>query len=359
MNMVNHEKLAKLRGHILSLGYQSILLMRSSNFAWLTDGAQSVVGIASDIGSSFILVTQKTALVLTTNIEKKRLIEEEGFLENEIVSISWERGVLSLAQEYINPGLACDYSFFNSPDINSSLSLLRINLTSSDQNQYIDLGMLAAKSMDSVPALIKPGMSEIEISSILAGECIKNGIFPIVNLIAVDERVFAYGHPLPTNKKLKNYVVLILCARKKGLVVSMTRFIHFGKVPLELKFNMHKIIEVDAEIARALVPGITLGNLYLRIKDTYAAVGLAGNEKFHHQGGIAGYVSREFLVTSTSEVQIEHGQALAFNPSAKGAKSEETLLFTTQGLKILTQTAHWPLWEYKNIVRADILEILH
>lgn len=45
----------------------------------------------------------------------------------------------------------------------------------------------------------------------------------IVNLIATDERIYNYRHPLPTDKKLDKYAMVVLCGRKQGAGLPVTR----------------------------------------------------------------------------------------------------------------------------------------
>ena len=57
----------------------------------------------------------------------------------------------------------------------------------------------------------------------------------VVNLIATDERIFNFRHPLPTHKRLERYAMLVLCGRQRGLVCSITRLVHFGRLPDDLR----------------------------------------------------------------------------------------------------------------------------
>ena len=74
--------------------------------------------------------------------------------------------------------------------------------------------------MDSAIRAVRPGMTEYQIAGMLAREALDRGVQPIVNLIAVDERVARFRHPLPTDRPLKSYAMLVLCGRMWGLVCS-------------------------------------------------------------------------------------------------------------------------------------------
>ena len=60
--------------------------------------------------------------------------------------------------------------------------------------------------------------------------CCGAAFMPSVYLFAVDDRIFKYKHAAARGKRLKQYGMLNLCARKWGLAISITRFVHFGEV---------------------------------------------------------------------------------------------------------------------------------
>ena len=62
----------------------------------------------------------------------------------------------------------------------------------------------------------------------------------------------------------------------------------------------------------------------------------------HHQGGAAGYGSREYFAGGGHEYPVLADQCFAWNPSIRGVKSEDTILATETGPEILTVTADWP-----------------
>ena len=78
----------------------------------------------------------------------------------------------------------------------------------------------------------------------------------------------------------------------------------------------------------------------------YARAGFAGEWRRHHQGGPTGYAARDFLATPRERRRIALGQAVAWNPSIAGTKSEDTVLVTPRGLEVLTEaSARWPRLE--------------
>ena len=164
----------------------------------------------------------------------------------------------------------------------------------------------------------------------------------VVNLVATDERIFSYRHPLPTAKQLQKYAMLVLCGRQGGLICSVTRLVHFGKLPDETRQKAEAVARIDAEMIAGTRPGNTLGDVFKRAQSAYAATGYPDEWKLHHQGGSAGYAPREVTATPASTEPILVGQAFAWNPSITGTKSEDTILVREESNEIITEMAGWP-----------------
>ncbi len=201
---------------------------------------------------------------------------------------------------------------------------------------------------------VRPGQTEYEIAGILSMEAEQRGVQATVNLIATDERIFKYRHPLPTAKKLARYAMLILCGRRQGLVCSITRLVHFGPLPEEVRCIAELVARVDAEMIAATRPGRSLKEIFGIAMQAYAQAGYPEEWRMHHQGGPVGYEPREYLATPTSMETVSVGQAYAWNPSITGAKSEDTFLVGERDNQIITAIPGWPVIQVE--VNGQILE---
>jgi antitoxin VapB len=208
---------------------------------------------------------------------------------------------------------------------------------------------------------VRPGQSEYEIAALLDRETFARGVQPIVNLIATDDRIYYFRHPLPTGKQLAKYAMLVLCGRKYGLVTSITRLVYFGQLPDDLRRKMVATASIDAAFIATTRPGRTLNEVFKRATDAYAMTGFTNEWHLHHQGGPAGYEPREWVVTPASTEVVTAGQVYAWNPSITGAKSEDTILVGSNNNEVLTAIPDWPMLlveaDGQNIPRPAILEV--
>jgi Xaa-Pro aminopeptidase len=358
------EKRERLRNLLQAMGLQAALLRTAASFAWATDGAASYINIASSEGEASLLVTLEQAYLLTNNIEAPRLQQEERLQEQgwNFKVTPWYRQADLLGLLTRGLKLGADVAYPGAADLSAPLARLRADLTPAEGERFRELGRDCAAAMDEAARAVQPGMSELEIAALLGAASQKRGALPIVNLIATDERIFAFRHPLPTAKKLERYAMLILCGRRHGLVCSLTRFVHFGPLPGELRRKADAVAAVDAAFIQATRPGRRVRDIFQAGVAVYAAQGYANEWQRHHQGGPAGYQPREYIATPETLDPVGVGQVFAWNPSIAGTKSEDTILIGAEGNEILTAISGWPSLEVAagdaTIARPAILELV-
>jgi len=337
-------------------GLDALLLRRASSFAWYTCGAASYVNTATDFGAASLLLTPKGNYVVTNNIEATRLKKEEQLAQQgfTVVSPHWYEGGDPVADLTRGLRLGADSPYPGATDLSTEMARLRARLTPEEGERFRQLGRLCAEAMKAAVRQVRPGQSEYEIAALLAQETLARGVLPIVNLIATDQRIFDFRHPLPTDKKLERYAMLVLCGRKWGLVGSITRLIHFGPLPDELQRKQEACARVDATFITATRPGARIGDVFLQAVAAYAETGYPNEWQLHHQGGSTGYEPREHVATAQSEEAISEGQAFAWNPSITGVKSEDTILVGAPGQdnEILTAIPGWPMIEVEAFGRT-------
>ncbi|OGO26733.1 MAG: hypothetical protein A2W33_00095 [Chloroflexi bacterium RBG_16_52_11] len=290
-------------------------------------------------------------------MEKEEKLVEQGW---ELRVSGWDAEKELLAELTSGMKIGADGSLPGAVDLSTEIAWLRSQLTGEENQRFRALSYLCAEGMKEAIEAVRPGMTEYQLAGLLSHAVESRGVQAIVNLIGTDERIFAYRHPLPTDKALQRYAMLVLCGRKWGLVCSLTRLIHFGALPAEVRHKAEAVAQVDAAMIAATRPGRTLGEVFGQARAVYTAAGFPDEWQRHHQGGVAGYEPREFTATPSSTQPILNGQVFAWNPSITGVKSEDTILVGEQANEVLTNMADWPAIEVpigsQLIKRPAILE---
>lgn len=353
-------ELAKKRSLLSELldrhGLDAILLQRVSNIAWMTRGASTFVNTARSDAEASLVITGKDQYLVTNNIEAVRLDKEERLVAEgwDFRVAPWYEKNSAISELTHGLKLGSDGLFPGALDLSDEITHLRANLTPTEGERFRILGQLCAEAMNAAVWSVRPGQTEYEIAGILSMEAEQRGVQATVNLIATDERIFKYRHPLPTTKKLARYAMLILCGRRQGLVCSITRLVHFGPLPEEVRCIAELVARVDAEMIAATRPGRSLKEIFGIAMQAYAQAGYPEEWRMHHQGGPVGYEPREYLATPTSTETVSVGQAYAWNPSITGAKSEDTFLVGERDNQIITAIPGWPVIQVE--VNGQILE---
>lgn len=337
-------KLDRIKDLLAKYGVNALLLQQVSSFAWATCGGSSYINTATNNGVGSLMITPTGRYLITNNIEAPRFEREEQLAAQgwEFRIAPWYETNDAVAKLTRGLKLAADGAFPGAIDLSGDIAHLRVDLTPEEGDRFRALSRLCASAMDTAIRTVRPGMTEYEIAALLNREAQARGVLPIVNLIATDERIFNYRHPLPADKKMDKYAMLVLCGRKWGLVCSLTRLVHFGALPGELRRKMEAIAQIDATFIAATQPGATLGEVFRQATDVYQSTGFAAEWQLHHQGGPAGYEPREWVATPTSTDVVKVGQVYAWNPSITGAKSEDSILIGANGNEIMTEIPDWP-----------------
>jgi antitoxin VapB len=323
-----------------------ILLSRHENVSWITAGHVDMrVGIPAATGSAAVFVRKDgIGFYLTTNNEAPRMHDEEfGGLPFEPVVLPWQEGDFVKAARGLIPEGVIGADTYESECESVSLAGVRSQLQLAEIERYRLLGAMTARVVEEVVQHLEPGVMESEISAMTASLLIQKAILPSVLLMAVDDRILKYKHALPRNGRLEHFGMVNLCTRKWGLVISMTRFVHFGPLPQKLADGFDAAAKVNAALLHATRAGATAQQLYAVARDAYAAAGFAGAENLHHQGGATGYGEREWLASPHGTEIVLDRQAFAWNPSCRGGKVEDTVLLQNGAIEILTETAELPV----------------
>jgi Xaa-Pro aminopeptidase len=324
-----NEKELRLAAWCKANGFDGVWLKRRTNIAWLTDGADVHVDAASTTGVASVLWTPRKKVVLTSNIEAPRLRDEE-FQGWEIRAQEWWRDEKPPKGKF-----ATDF-----PE--DLFADLRASLTEQELGRVRDLGLYTAIAVEQIlRGFLKPGHTEQEIAGALAGILRGWGATAPVLLVAADDRIAKYRHPIPTSRKIEKTVMVAVCPRRYGLMVAVTRLAHFGKaLPPALRKKHDAVCRIDAAFHAATAPGQRWCDILDVGLQAYRESGYKDEWKLHHQGGPMGYEGRDYKATPTETRKVVRNQLVGWNPSIAGTKSEDTILSTGE---VLTAARNWPM----------------
>lgn len=323
-----------------------VLLNAQHNFAWLTSGSTNGIDLSRENGAASLLVTADgKRYILASNIEMPRMLAEEVLAADfEPVEYSWQDEkatasfVFEKAKSLIAGGeIATDYQ------IEGKVAQCRYGLTPDEIGRYRSLGKDAGAAAGRVIDNIAAGESEIEIAEKLRHELAIGGMTSVVTLVAADMRISQYRHPVPTANRWHKTLLLVTCAKRGGVIASLSRMVCIGEVPDELKIKTDAAAYVNACLMHATQPGMTGAELYQVAAKAYAETGFADEINRHHQGGAAGYRTRDWVAHPASGEVVQGDQAFAWNPSITGTKVEETCIVTGGGIEAITATNNVPV----------------
>jgi Xaa-Pro dipeptidase len=325
-----NEKEQRLQKLCASRGVDGIVLRRRSNIAWLTDGADLHIDLSTRLAFGTVVWTPSKKTLYADNIEVPRFRDEELKSGWELVERPWVEDEKLPAGNYLS-----DWP-------NDELYECRASLTDAEVERVRVLGREAAEALCLAMRQIRKGATEHALAGYIAGGLRTRGIFSPVVLVASDERILKYRHPIPTSKKIENLVMAAICAQRGGLVVSATRLACFGTLPDELKRRHEAVCRVDAAYHAATRPGARWCDALEAGLKVYRETGFADEWKKHHQGGPMGYELREFKATPTETRTVQPRQLAGWNPTITGTKSEDTILSTGE---IVTPSPDWPVMD--------------
>ena len=340
------EKLTRVRAYLKDNKLDGLVLSTRANFAWLSGGGDNHVVSQSEGGVGSLVVTAKQALVVANKIEIDRLSSEEPLSAFTPKSFPWTQPLCEALPKILTGKkfVSDDTSGTGLPALPGDFNAeVRAQLTENEFRRYKSLGRDCALVMETVCRQMAVGDSEHQVEADLARHLLARGIQPHVLLVAFDERILLHRHATPTAKHLRKHAMVVVCGQRGGLIASLTRFIHFGVVAHDLLAKHEAVCRIEAALWEATVPGKVWKDVLKVGLDQYKKEGFAKEWELHHQGGPTGYAGRDFMVTPDEKRVVLDKQAVAWNPSITGAKSEDTILIDGDKRIVVTQCSdHWP-----------------
>ena len=347
------EKLERLARVIADEELAGVLINTQPNFAWLSAGGSNGIDSSREAGVGTLLVRRDgRRFVLANRIELNRLLTEQlsgqGY---EPIDFGWEEEkadpsrVAEVALSLVDKGLplGSDSPVGSSVRVvDQAVARARYKLTAGEIDRFRLLGLEAGDAIGRLARSLVPGLSEREVARRAIDSLTAIGAASVVTLVGADERLRLFRHPPPTDLCWDKTVMIVVCARRGGLIASLSRIVCDGAVPDDLRHRTRATAGVMARLLAATKPGASGADLYEVAVRAYRDAGVPGEQHLHHQGGAAGYRTRDWVAHPACTELVQDSQAFAWNPSITGSKVEETCIAFEDGIEIITTTPGWP-----------------
>ncbi|MBC5689479.1 M24 family metallopeptidase [Mediterraneibacter sp. NSJ-55] len=355
-----NEKINRVRGFMKEENLDAILLTTTPNFFWITGGKRGYVDRGTQDAAVKILIEKEKAYVICNSSEKYRVMDEEltdGSFE--LIGYLWHEDEAEILKPYLDgKKLGSDSGIYGSENVGGKIQKLRYVLTEEEEIRMREIGPECAQILEDCVREIKPGETELEAAGRVMGRLTARGYQIPVCLVASDERMYKYRHPLPTEKKIEKYAMIAICGQKYGLTVSISRIVSFGPVPDEIQRKYEALLKIDATYILNTKAGVWSQDVLNKAYEAYKEQGYEADFHLHHQGGALGYLTRDYCTNERTQERIYDHQGYSWNPTIAGVKLEDTYLINGEQQEIISDTGNWVYREVtidgKTIRRPDI-----
>lgn len=327
-------------------GADSLVLRSHTALAWYLDGARTHVSLAGDPIVAVIVSRAGDDVRVFDNEADRMIAEDLGETDAASVTrVPWH-------QPLVAPAVTAR---LEEHDVVAELRAARAILLPAELARYRQLCREVAEVLTDAATEANTHDSEFEVAARLNAGLAARGIDPLVTLVAGRSRL-GHRHPLPTTAPIGDRAMLVVCGRRHGLIANATRWFGWGGSADEAAATQ-SILEVEAAFFAATLAGGSLGDVFERGIAGYADAGFDAEEwRNHHQGGAAGYAGRDPRAVPGIGDATGQGQAFAWNPSAPGAKVEDTVLWGPEGIEVLTVDPRWPTVRVSGLERPAQLD---
>ena len=344
------ERISKVRELASAKGLEAVVIRRNPNLAWAI-GGRVHVPLTTDAACFDLVIYQDRVLAITNAIEAPRLIAEEFPSEIEVQVIDWWQG--RDGKLPTGPKIGCDQPGSDRIDLTKEIELLRQSLIAEDVVRMRSVSVDSAIALGNALKECSSGDREVDVTARIANALWHRNLELVFIGVAGADRVRKFRHPLPTENVVGNRVVASICARRKGLIASVTRIVTFNNEDTSTYKNL---LQVEAALLDATRVGAKFSEPLEAAIAAYPKFGFENDEwTKHHQGGPTGYAPRDWPASRESAQSILNNQPIAWNPTADGWKCEDTILVTSAGVEIMSVDPGWPTLQIAGRARPDII----
>lgn len=326
----------------------AVWLTSPAAVSWYLEGARIHTSLVGPPVAA-VLVGRETEQVVTFTSEADRLAAEELPADIDLQAVPWHTPLESV--------LGSGERIRREAELDPQLRAARASLLPAERARFERLCTELAQLLTLRLAAFDPGESERRLAAGISAGVLELGADPVVVMVAGSARL-PYRHPLVTDQPVGERAMVVVCARRHGMIANLTRWVRSRPATAQETDAEQRILKVEAAFLEATSPGRRLGEVLAAGAAAYAAHGFSADEwQNHHQGGAAGYAGRDPRAAPDTEDIVQQGQAFSWNPSAPGAKVEDTVIIEEGSIRPLTADPAWPSSPVNGLARPVTLQV--
>ncbi len=338
------EKESRLRTALAEWGYDSAIITRRSNFAWLTCGGDAVSSRVSHTSPVYLVITpaKKYAVGYVMDLPWTMESALSGLDYEGIALPTFGKTPEQMALELAGGRAAADDSFLGVADIHARIVRLHEPYTPEEMGRYRQLAAQCSEIQMQLAQWVEPGMTERHVLARMWQLYLERGIEGHYMFVGSDDRLKRFRHPVPSDKAIEKVVMLAPAVAKWGLLISTSRTICFGRPSEELRRRFDAMSTIQATLLARTEFGTPLTSLFDLIMEMFGRVGYPEERTNHFHGGPVGYWAGYAQRMQDPEEVVKPNMAFLYYLTVAGVHTEELMLVDEQGAEFVTVGAGWP-----------------
>lgn len=338
-------KEGRLRDALANLGYQTIILTRRENFAWLTCGGRAISCYGEPASPVFLVLTPAGKYAVGYSIDLLRTADEElEGLKYQLVSLpSNGRTPAEAALALAKGKVAADSALPGADDISTTIVKLYEPYTADEMARYAQAARESGEILREIAGWVEPGMTERQVMARMWGRYIEAGFEGRFMFLGADDRIRRYRHPVFTDRRIEKTVLLAPCSVKWGLHVPNSRLVCFGEPSNDIRHRFNAVATMQAAMLAIIRPGVRLATLRETYLELFESLGYPEERTVHFHGGPINYAGSLPARCLDPQEVVTPNMAFAWYFTVAGTKSEELMLVDEHGAALKSVDPTWPL----------------
>jgi Xaa-Pro aminopeptidase len=339
------EKEERIHRLLAQLGYDSLILARRDNFAWLTCGGRAVVMYTLPSSPVLLVVTPQKKYAVGYTIDLPRTMDDElGGLDYEPVALpTFSKTPEQVAVELAVGRVAADDPSLGMPVIDAAVNKLHEPYTPQEMQRYATACRESGEILRQLADWVEPGMTERRVCAHMWEMYFEQGFEGCCMFVGSDDRIRRYRHAVPSDKPIEQAVLLAPCCSKWGLHTPNSRLVYFGEPPDDIRRRFNAVATMQGSLIASIRPGVPLKSLIDLCLDLFGRLGYPEERTNHYHGGPTGYRPSYPERCQDPDELVKPNMAFAWYCTIAGAKSEEVALVDDHGATLRTVDPSWPM----------------